>query len=96
MERHVIAEERNDKWGNVTETARHREILAIYRAANAATRPMYDFGHYYSGPNEENWGIRWFLYHSFQNAEHRVYHSRQCFEANDAHRMWPIEGFIIS
>ena len=44
----------------ITETAKHREILNIYRLSSERTRAYYDLGRYQDGPNEENWVIRWY------------------------------------
>jgi len=48
------------------ETARYRAVLELYRTACPLTRPYYNLGVYYDGPNEENWAIQWILWHSFR------------------------------
>lgn len=58
-------------YNQITETARHSEILNIYRLATPETRQFYDRGRYIDGPNEENWVIRWCLYHSFRYTDNR-------------------------
>ncbi|KAF2471859.1 uncharacterized protein BDR25DRAFT_367738 [Lindgomyces ingoldianus] len=45
------------KWDEISETAKHREILAIVKRADFRTRPYYEMGSYYEGGNEENWVI---------------------------------------
>ncbi|OCL10337.1 hypothetical protein AOQ84DRAFT_337612 [Glonium stellatum] len=58
-------------WDNLSETARHREILNIYRSASITTRVYYDYGSYRSGPNEENWVVQWCLWHVFRYRDNR-------------------------
>lgn len=58
-------------YNQITETARHREILQIYQSASVETRILYDQGQFFEGPNEENWIIRWCLYHSFRYTDNR-------------------------
>lgn len=58
-------------YNQITETARHREILTIYRNAAVETRTFYNRGQFFEGPNEENWIIRWCLYHSFRYTDNR-------------------------
>ncbi|KAJ9618672.1 hypothetical protein H2203_008876 [Taxawa tesnikishii (nom. ined.)] len=55
----------------VTATAMHRETLRIYREAGAKTKPYYDLGHDRSGLNEENWIIKWLLWHVFRYRDSR-------------------------
>lgn len=63
-------------WDNLQETARHRTILEIYRHARPETRTVYDLGHYTQGPNEENWIIKWMLWHVFRYRDNRNRDSR--------------------
>ncbi|KAF2234019.1 hypothetical protein EV356DRAFT_533315 [Viridothelium virens] len=56
---------------HITETAKHREILRIYNLSSSYTRPWYDLGRYQEGANEENWIIRWLLWHVFRYSDHR-------------------------
>lgn len=58
-------------YNQITESARHTEILNIYRLAAPETRQFYERGRYIDGPNEENWVIRWCLYHSFRYTDNR-------------------------
>ncbi|XTI85523.1 hypothetical protein V2W45_1340474 [Cenococcum geophilum] len=58
-------------WDNLSETARHREILNIYRSASPITKAYYDYGSYRSGPNEENWVVQWCLWHVFRYRDNR-------------------------
>lgn len=56
---------------DVTETATHEQVLFIYYAASAATRPWYDRGLYQDGNNLDNWIIRWCLWHAFRYRDSR-------------------------
>ena len=47
----------------LNETATHREILNIYQHARPETRMFYDMGRDIDGLEEENWVIRWLLWH---------------------------------
>jgi len=58
-------------YNQITETARHREILTIYRNASPETGSFYERGQFFEGANEENWIIRWCLYHSFRYTDNR-------------------------
>ncbi|KAK8213659.1 hypothetical protein IWZ01DRAFT_539588 [Phyllosticta capitalensis] len=55
----------------ITETAMHREVLNVYQSASERTRPLYDLGHYMDGRNEDNWIIRWLLWHVFRYRDNR-------------------------
>ncbi|KAI9714377.1 MAG: hypothetical protein M1820_000338 [Bogoriella megaspora] len=55
----------------ITETAKHREILRIYNTASSRTRAWYDKGRYMTGGNEENWIVRWLLWHVFRYSDNR-------------------------
>ncbi|KAF2178356.1 hypothetical protein K469DRAFT_600197 [Zopfia rhizophila CBS 207.26] len=59
------------KWDQLSETAKHREILDIVRAASPQTRRYYDMGRYITQVNEENWVVRWYLWHSFRYRDNR-------------------------
>lgn len=64
------------KWDQLSETAKHAEILRIYNMASPYTRYYYDKGRYttqvYQGVFvDENWAIRWFLWHSFRYRDNR-------------------------
>lgn len=56
---------------HVSETAVHREILRIYHHARAETRKMYDLGRDTDRIEEENWVIRWMLWHVFRYRDNR-------------------------
>lgn len=58
-------------WDNLSETARHKEILNIYRNASPQTRRYYDVGAWRDGPNEENWVVKWCLWHVFRYRDNR-------------------------
>jgi hypothetical protein len=55
----------------ISETAIHREILRIYQMARRETRPVYDLGRDTAGIEEENWVIRWMLWHVFRYRDNR-------------------------
>jgi len=63
--------------GDVPESLRHREILNIYRHASADTRPYYDCGRDVETIEEENWVIRWLLWHVFRYRDDRNKNRRQ-------------------
>lgn len=56
---------------HVSETAIHREILRIYNRARPETRQVYDLGRDTERVEEENWVIRWMLWHVFRYRDNR-------------------------
>jgi hypothetical protein len=64
-------------WDNLQETARHRTIMDIYHSASFQTKQIYDLGHYNNGLNEENWIIKWLLWHVFRYRDNRNRDSRE-------------------
>lgn len=58
------------RWDELSETARHNEILLIVRQAAASTQPYYAMG-YYKRATEENWVAQWFLWHCFRYRDNR-------------------------
>jgi hypothetical protein len=54
------------KWDEISETAKHAEILTVVANAGPQTRPYYGMGRYMTNVNEENWVARWYLWHSFR------------------------------
>lgn len=54
------------KWDEISETAKHYEILTVVNNAGQQTRPYYVMGRYVTNVNEENWVARWYLWHSFR------------------------------
>jgi hypothetical protein len=54
------------KWDEISETAKHYEILTVVNNAGPHTRPYYNLGYYRTNVNEENWVARWYLWHSFR------------------------------
>lgn len=56
---------------HVTETAIHREIMRIYQFARPETRMIYDLGRDVDRVEEENWVIRWMLWHVFRYRDNR-------------------------
>lgn len=61
----------------LNETATHREILNIYQQARPETRSFYDMGRDTDGIEEENWVIRWLLWHVFRYRDNRNKNRRQ-------------------
>ena len=61
----------------ISETATHREILNTYRHTRPETRYFYDMGQDTQGLEEENWVIRWLLWHVFRYRDNRNKHRRQ-------------------
>lgn len=55
----------------ISESAMHRETLYIYRTARPETRLYYERGHYMEGDTEENWIIKWLLWHVFRYRDNR-------------------------
>lgn len=56
---------------HVTETAIHREIIRIYQLARRETQAVYDLGRDIERVEEENWVIRWMLWHVFRYRDNR-------------------------
>ena len=64
------------RWDQLTETAKHREIMHIFATASPRARYFYDKAHYSTQVRqgewvEENWAIRWYLWHSFRYRDNR-------------------------
>ena len=55
----------------ISDTAMHHETLYIYYHSRNETRRYYDLGHYTEGENEENWIIKWLLWHVFRYRDNR-------------------------
>lgn len=55
----------------IKETAMHREILQIYRKASEKTKAVYELARDTDGVEEENWIIRWLLWHAFRYRDQR-------------------------
>lgn len=55
----------------ISETVTHREILRIYRLARPETKVVYDLGRDTDRVEEENWVIRWMLWHVFRYRDSR-------------------------
>ena len=55
----------------ISETAIHREIIRIYNTARRETRAVYDLGRDTERIEEENWVIRWMLWHVFRYRDNR-------------------------
>ena len=49
----------------------HRETIHIYQTARPETKAYYDRAHYTEGGTEENWIIKWFLWHVFRYRDNR-------------------------
>jgi hypothetical protein len=56
---------------HISETYIHREIIRIYNNARRETRTIYDLGHDRERVEEENWVIRWMLWHVFRYRDNR-------------------------
>lgn len=56
---------------HISETAIHREIMRIFNNARRETRQIYDLGHDRDRVEEENWVIRWMLWHVFRYRDNR-------------------------
>lgn len=73
----LLAEYRNSgleppySHAHVTETAIHCEILRIYQLARPQTKVIYDLGRDTERVEEENWVIRWMLWHVFRYRDNR-------------------------
>lgn len=55
----------------ISRSAVYRETLHIYRSARKETKAVYDLGHDPKFPKDENWVIRWMLWHIFRYRDHR-------------------------
>ncbi|KAH7135956.1 hypothetical protein B0J11DRAFT_576511 [Dendryphion nanum] len=58
------------RWDEISETEKHREILRIVHTAEKGPKYFYDKGKYFDTV-EENWVVRWFLWHSFRYRDNR-------------------------
>ncbi|KAF2860701.1 hypothetical protein K470DRAFT_208214, partial [Piedraia hortae CBS 480.64] len=61
---------------HVSESAIYQEILRIYQLAQADTRAVYDLGRDADASEDENWVIRWLLWHVFRYRDNRNRHRR--------------------
>ncbi|KAG9187395.1 hypothetical protein G6011_05266 [Alternaria panax] len=59
------------RWDEISETAKHAQVLALVRNASVETKPYYDAGRCWIHVNEENWVARWYLWHSFRYRDNR-------------------------
>ncbi|PSN60901.1 hypothetical protein BS50DRAFT_578714 [Corynespora cassiicola Philippines] len=64
------------KWDELSETAKHREILYIAENSGVYTKAYYVAGSYRTNVNEENWVARWYLWHSFRYRDNKDARSR--------------------
>ena len=55
----------------ISESAIHREIIRIYQNARRETKEIYDLGRDTERVEEENWIIRWMLWHVFRYRDNR-------------------------
>lgn len=58
-------------YGQIDEDAIQAEVVRIRRDASPETRFIYNVGCDYEGDREENWIIRWLLWHSFRYRDER-------------------------
>ncbi|GAB7364507.1 hypothetical protein MBLNU230_g5316t1 [Neophaeotheca triangularis] len=63
-------------YSQISETVLHREILRVYREARPETKMYYNLGRDTEGVNEENWVIRWLIWHVFRYRDNRNRHRR--------------------
>ncbi|KXS97652.1 hypothetical protein AC579_1170 [Pseudocercospora musae] len=63
--------------GSINETAMHSEILQIYHRATPSTKAVYDLGRDTDGLEEENWIVRWLLWHAFRYRDTRNNRNRR-------------------
>lgn len=74
----------------ISETVTHREILRIYRMARPETRVMYDLGRDVDRVEEENWVIRWMLWHVFRYRDSRNKNRRPTSPSPERSRCYPV------
>jgi hypothetical protein len=55
----------------ISKTAVHREILRTYQSARKETKAVYDLSRDSDRVEEENWVIRWMLWHAFRYRDNR-------------------------
>lgn len=55
----------------ITETAIHREVVAVWQGCNAQLRSIYDLGAVQNNEDWDNWIIRWCLWHVFRYRDQR-------------------------
>ncbi|KAF2720351.1 hypothetical protein K431DRAFT_304354 [Polychaeton citri CBS 116435] len=88
----------NASIGQIGEAAIHREIIRMYKGARPETRQIYDLGQDLLGPAEENWIIRWMIWHVFRYRDIR--NRRNTPTAKSAAKMTPTlrdsEGTSVS
>ncbi|EAT78217.2 hypothetical protein HBH56_230690 [Parastagonospora nodorum] len=73
------------KWDEISETAKHREILTVVNNAPPITKYFYTLGRYQTTVNEENWVARWYLWHSFRYRDNREPRQRTAVAVNRGH-----------
>lgn len=71
------------KWDEISETAKHREVLTLVYNPTPETAPYYAVGRYMTNVNEENWVARWYLWHSFRYRDNRVPKTRVPLDSNN-------------
>ena len=54
------------KWDEISETAKHQEVLRMVACAQPQTAYYYHYGRYTTNVSEENWVARWYLWHAFR------------------------------
>ncbi|EME49029.1 hypothetical protein DOTSEDRAFT_67913 [Dothistroma septosporum NZE10] len=75
--------ESHSSYESINETAMHREILNIYQHACRQTKSTYDQGRDTDGVEEENWIVRWLLWHAFRYRDQRNNRDRRPFDAGE-------------
>ncbi len=74
-----------NQWDQLSETARHREVLSIAHTDNVHTRPYNQIGRHHKGEVEENWVARWVVWHAFRYCANRLNSSAMSAERVRSH-----------
>jgi len=61
----------------ISEAATQQEILRIYDRARPETKPYYELGRDTDRMNEDNWIIRWMLWHVNRYRDNRNHHKKK-------------------
>ena len=73
---HYPSSEAPYKWDELSETAKQREIVHLFYPSNYPVRRFYQMGQQWTQlaqgtTQEDNWVVRWFLWHSFRYRDNR-------------------------
>ncbi|KAF2841978.1 hypothetical protein M501DRAFT_372936 [Patellaria atrata CBS 101060] len=58
-------------WAHISESAKHKEVREIFRTASPIAAPYFQYGEFMDGQNQDNWVIRWLLWHTFRYKDSR-------------------------